>query len=216
MIQAILFDFDGTLVDSIWVWKKVDEIFLSRRGIPVPSDLHSSIAGKGFSETAIYFKERFMLSESEEAIKNEWLAISEELYMHDVALKSGVIDVLEYCKRQKIQCAIGSSNNRTIIERICNVHGIHDYFTVIVTSCDVGKGKPAPDLFLEIARQIDVAPAHMLVIDDILEGIYAGHAAGMTSVGIFDEHYDKHDALMKESDYYIHSLEELPKIIEHI
>lgn len=216
MIRAILFDFDGTLVDSIWVWKKVDDIFLTRRNTPVPSDLHSAIAGKGFSETAAYFKERFRLSESEDAIKNEWLAISDELYMHDVALKPGVMNVLEYCKQHTIQCAIGSSNNRAIIDRICTAHGIRDYFKTIVTSCDVGKGKPAPDLFLEIARQLSISPDNILVVDDILEGVHAGKAAGMTTVGIYDEHYDNHDALKRESDHYIYSLEELPDIVERL
>ncbi len=216
MINAILFDFDGTLVDSVWIWKKVDEVFLHARNLDVPCDLHESIAGKGFSETAQYFKKRFSLPDSEEAIKQEWLTISNDLYMHDVALKPGVHDILEWLTQCGILCAIGSSNNYDTISSICTTHNIVHYFSCILTSCDVGKGKPAPDLFLEIANRIKVCPSRILVVDDIVEGIQAGKSAGMVTVGIFDEWYNNQIQLMTDADYYITSLSELRNIVADI
>ena len=98
-INAVLFDLDGTLVDSMWMWKAVDEEFLAMKGLEVPENLEEfqqELEGMGFTETAAYFKERFALPDSLEAIKSTWVTMAEHKYCHEIPLKKGAREFLGY------------------------------------------------------------------------------------------------------------------------
>ena len=88
-INAVIFDVDGTLIDSMWIWKQVDIEFLGKRGIALPERLQMEIEGMSYSETAVYFKERFNLLECLEEIKEEWRLMAEDYYKCHIQLKSG-------------------------------------------------------------------------------------------------------------------------------
>ena len=94
-ISAVLFDLDGTLVDSMWMWEAIDVEYLGRYGLECPSDLQKAIEGMSFSETAVYFKERFNLPDSIEEIKQAWVEMSLEKYQKEVPVKPGVREFLE-------------------------------------------------------------------------------------------------------------------------
>lgn len=103
-INAVLFDLDGTLVDSMWMWKAVDEEFLAMKGLDMPENLEEfqqELEGMGFTETAAYFKERFALPDSLETIKSTWVAMAEHKYCHEIPLKKGVREFLGYLKEKK-------------------------------------------------------------------------------------------------------------------
>ena len=87
MIEAVIFDLDGSMVDSMWVWKSIDIEYLGRFGIRLPEDLQASIGGKSFSETAVYFKERFGIPDEPQTIKEDWNRMAWEKYTHEVPLK---------------------------------------------------------------------------------------------------------------------------------
>ena len=97
-INAVIFDLDGTLVDSMWMWKAIDVEYLSRFGIELPEDLQREIEGMSFSETAVYFKERFQLEPSVEEIKDTWNEMAYEKYANEVPLKQGALKFLKYLK----------------------------------------------------------------------------------------------------------------------
>lgn len=88
-INAVLFDLDGSLVDSMWIWKDIDREYLGRFNIPLPEDLQSSIEGMSFSETAVYFKEHFPIPDSIEQMKSDWTQMARDKYLHEVPLKNG-------------------------------------------------------------------------------------------------------------------------------
>ena len=150
--DAVLFDLDGTLVDSMWVWPEVDIVYLGDMGLEVPGDLQEEIEGMGFTEVAQYFKQRFQIHDSVEQIKETWNRMAMDAYANRVPLKPGVRRLLEYLKQQKISMGVASSNSRELIDAVLKNHGIDQYFGCIVTACDVKKGKPAPDVYLEAAR----------------------------------------------------------------
>ncbi|MGL5675690.1 MAG: HAD family hydrolase, partial [Cellulosilyticaceae bacterium] len=177
--KAVLFDLDGTLIDSMWVWEKIDEVFLGKYNITPPKDMDSVLEGKSFTETATYFKERFRLDESVEAIKDCWNQLAWEFYTQQVPLKPGVASFLDYLKEKNIKMGIATSNSVELVTAVLEHLGIQGYFETVRTSCEVEKGKPHPYIYLKVAEELGVAPEDCLVFEDVPNGVRAGLNAGM-------------------------------------
>ncbi len=209
-IEAVIFDLDGSLVDSMWMWRAIDIAYLGRYGIALPEDLQSQIEGMSFSETAVYFKEFFNIPDTIEDIKADWNRMAWDKYMNEVPLKPGVAAFLQYCKENHIKLGIATSNSRELVKNIAGVHNLRDYFSCIMTGCDVKRGKPSPDIYLAVAEQLAVAPENCLVFEDIIPGIMAGKSAGMKVCAVEDE-YSAADRERKKAlaDYYIEDYWEL-------
>jgi len=202
--RAVIFDLDGSLVDSMWLWKEIDIEYLGRFGIPLPDRLQSQIEGMSFSETAVYFKEHFPIPDSIEKMKSDWNQMAWDKYMNEVPLKPGIPEFLEECRRRGIKLGIATSNSRELVENVAKVHKLHDYFSCIMTGCDVNKGKPAPDIYLAVSKALEIAPKDCLVFEDIIPGILAGKNAGMEVCAVEDA-YSSSDRENKKAlaDYYI-------------
>ena len=209
-IQAVLFDLDGSLVDSMWIWRDIDIEYLGRFGIELPQGLQHEIEGMSFSETACYFKERFQIPDEIEKMKSDWNQMAWDKYTHEVPLKKGADAFLEYCRQKEIKLGIATSNSRELVENVTRALGVSDYFTCIVTGCDVEHGKPAPDVYLEAARRCGVTPDKCLVFEDIVPGIMAGKAAGMKVCAVEDAYsLDQMDEKKRLADYYIKDYEDV-------
>lgn len=185
--KAVIFDLDGTLVDSMWMWKSIDIEYLGRFGLSCPDDLQKAIEGMGFTETAQYFKERFQIPDSIEEIKEAWIEMSLEKYKNEVPLKPGAGEFLRFLKDNQLKAGIATSNGLVMVEAVLNSLGIRGYFDAITIACEVAKGKPSPDIYLETARRLGVKPEECLVFEDVPAGILAGKRAGMTVVAVDDE-----------------------------
>lgn len=208
--KAVIFDLDGTLVDSMWVWSQIDIEFLGKLGYAVPEGLQAVIEGMGFTEVAVYFKERFHIKDSIEEIKETWQEMAMDKYCREVPLKPGVAKFLPYAKEQGIRMAVASSNDRKLIEAVLESHGVREYFDCIITACEVKKGKPSPDVYLEAARRLQAEPETCLVFEDIVPGILAGKAAGMTVCAVEDDYsIPQKREKCKIADYYIRSYDEV-------
>mgnify|MGYP004651955949 FL=1 len=203
-IRAVIFDLDGSLVDSMWMWRAIDIEYLGRFGIPLPEDLQSRIEGMSFSETAVYFKEHFPIPDSIDRIKEDWNRMAWDKYANEVPLKPGIPEFLERCREEGIKLGIATSNSRQLVENIAKVHNLRDYFSCIMTGCDVAHGKPSPDIYLAVAEALDCPPSQCLVFEDIIPGIQAGKAAGMRVCAVEDA-YSVNDRERKKAlaDYYI-------------
>ena len=185
--KAVLFDLDGTLVDSMWMWPQIDVEFLGRFGYGCPGDLERAVEGMSFSETAAYFKERFSLPMTLEEIKECWSQMAMDKYRTQVPLKPGALEFLRYCKDQGIATGIATSNGRPIVDAVIEALQIGEYFQEVATACEVEKGKPEPDIYLEVARRLQVVPEDCLVFEDVPAGILAGKRAGMTVLAVEDD-----------------------------
>lgn len=201
--EAVIFDLDGSLVDSMWMWQEIDVEYLARFGIELPENLQSQIEGMSFSETADYFKARFAIPDSIEQMKADWNKMAWDKYMYEVPLKPGITEFLEECANRGIRLGIATSNSRELVENIAKVHHLRDYFSCIMTGCDVDHGKPYPDIYLAVARKLHVKPENCLVFEDIVPGILAGKNAGMEVCAVEDE-YSVQDTKHKIrlADYY--------------
>ncbi|UWP59649.1 HAD family hydrolase [Ruminococcus gauvreauii] len=208
--KAMLFDLDGTLVDSMWMWKDIDFEYLSSRGKELPDTLQHEIEGMSFTETAGYFKKRFGLKDSVDTIKEEWLFMARDKYLHETPLKDGVFEFIMDMQKKDIRMGIASSNSRELVEAILKVHRLEECFSSVHTCCDVKSGKPEPDIYLLVAGELDVDPRQCLVFEDIPAGIMAGKRAGMQTCAVWDAYSVSQDEQKKNlADYYIHTYRDI-------
>ena len=209
-IDAIIFDVDGTIADSMWMWKQIDIEYLDRFGIPLPADLQKNIEGMSFRETAHYFKEHFKIQDSIEQMMSDWNEMAAQKYRYEIPLKAGVLNFLEKCRTKGILLGIATSNSAELLGYLLEAHELESFFDVIITGSDGLKGKPAPDMYLEAAKRLSLDASKCLVFEDIIPGILAGKRAGMKVCAI-DDAYSR-DVLAKkkeEADFFIESFEEI-------
>ncbi len=212
-IEAVIFDLDGTLVDSMNVWKKLDIDYLEQNGINIPNDFSDEIEGMSITEKAVYVKERFNVEGDAESIKRQWHKMIEGHYRKDIKLKNGVKEFFELLKLKNIKMSIASSNSKELIEIALKTHGLDKYISHITTSCEVKKGKPAPDVYIESARKLGVREVNCLVFEDVPNGIRAAKNAGMKCCAVYDDFSKDMDDLKKElADYYIYDYDDLKKM----
>lgn len=203
-LNAVIFDLDGTLVDSMWMWTDIDIEYLEQFGLTLPANLQKEIEGMSFTETAVYFKETFHLPKTLEQIKEDWNRMAYEKYAREVPLKPGVMGFLDYLKKERIPCGIATSNSLELVTAALAQHGIEGCFQAVVTGCMVAKGKPAPDVYLETARLLETPPRECLVFEDVPMGILAGKNAGMTVCAVADPYSENQlEEKRRLSDYYI-------------
>lgn len=211
-IDAVIFDMDGTIIDSMWMWRDIDIEYLRRHGLKMPENLQKSVEGLSFTETAVYFKDRFNISDSVEKIKDDWNKMAWSKYETEVPLKEGVLDLLIYLRRHNIKIGIATSNYRKLTDLILEKLKIRDFFDSVRTSDEVPSGKPSPDIYLLVARDLNVEPSRTLVFEDVVNGVMAGLNANMRVCAVYDEHSKKDDKQKKEmADYYIYSMTEVLK-----
>ena len=209
-IDAIIFDVDGTIADSMWMWKHIDVEYLGRFGIELPKDLQKNIEGMSFRETAIYFKEHFQIPDDIEKMMSDWNEMAAHKYRYEIPLKKGVREFLNVCKKKNIVMGIATSNSVELLSYFLKAHELHSYFEVVITGSDGLRGKPAPDMYLEAAKRLAVKPEKCLVFEDIMPGILAGKRAGMRVCAV-DDVYSNYitDKKIEEADYFIKSFEDI-------
>lgn len=204
--KAVIFDLDGTLVDSMWIWKEIDVRFLGKYGLTVPEGLNDALEGFSFHETAAYFKKHFPLPLSIEEIMAAWNTMAAEMYNKEIPLKDGAKEFITLLKNQDIPIGIATSNSRDLARTCLEANKIIDAFDYICTSDEVQKGKPEPDVYLHTAKKLNVDPKDVLVFEDIPYGLMAGNRANMTTCAVKDSYSER---AMKEklsiADYYIES-----------
>lgn len=208
--KAAIFDLDGTLMDSMWMWRNIDIEYLGRFQIPLPENLQLEIEGMGYTETAVYFKETFQLPGTIEEIKADWNQMAYEKYAHQVPLKKGAFELLKEMKARGMKLGIATSNHIDLVRVALKNNGVEELFDCIRTSCDVAKGKPAPDVYLSAARALEVEPGDCIVFEDVPMGIMAGLNAGMTVCAVEDAFSgDQDDKIRSLAHYFIHDYDDI-------
>lgn len=212
-IKGVIFDMDGTLIDSMWVWNEVDVDYVKRYQLVEPEGFYEAIEGMSFTDVAKYYKKTFpQIKDSVEQIKADWMEMGYKMYRDDVKLKSGVKEFLEELKKRGIRIGIATSNDRDMTEMVLEARGILSEFDAICTSDEVKIGKPAPDVYLKAAEDIGVDPKDCLIFEDVPAGLMAGKSAGMKTCAIADKFSE--DQIEKKralADYFIQDYFEILK-----
>ena len=209
-IEGAVFDLDGTLLDSSWVWEKVDEKFLGDRGFQVPDDYVDEISPLGAERAAVYTIERFGLNEDKDDIVREWIEMAKKEYATEVVCKPYAKEFLEELHKLNIKMAVATSSDRELFMKTLEREGILKYFQKIVAVDEVERGKGYPDIYEEAARRIKVNPHKCLVFEDILAGVTGASLGEFNVVAVFDEK-SKHnwEKIKSISKYSINDYKEL-------
>lgn len=210
-VEAVIFDMDGTLIDSMWIWPAVDEAFLEKYALEAPEDFHEAMEGKSYTEVAQYFLDIFpKLTCTIDEVKQEWMDMTFEKYTTQVTLKKGAYEFITELREKGIKFGIATSNARELVDATLSALGVTEFFTSVRTSCEVAAGKPAPDVYLRVAEDIGIEPSKCLVFEDVPMGILAGKNAGMKVCGI-DDAFSRPQETRKRAlaDYYIQTFDDI-------
>ncbi len=210
-IEAVIFDVDGTLIDSMWVWKRIDDLFLEKYHLEEPEGFHEGMEGKSYSETADYFLELFpTLPHTRQELEDEWTEMAYEIYTTQMELKKGAFEFIQDLKNRGIKLGIATSNNRELAEGTLRHCKILDMFDSVWTAGEAKAGKPDPAVYLCVAEALQISPENCLVFEDIPMGILAGKNAGMRVCAVHDVDSIKQEDKKRElADYYIQDYDDI-------
>lgn len=184
--QGAIFDLDGTLVDSMGVWHRIDEEFLGRRGILVDETYKQAVKSMKYETAAIYTIERYGLSETVEAVMAEWDSMALEEYRSKIRCKPGAADFLRYLKARGIRLALATVSHRALLEAVLRSNGIYELFDVLADVSQVERGKEEPDLYNLAAERLGLRPEKCMVFEDVLLGISSAKRGGFLACGVRD------------------------------
>lgn len=202
--KAIIFDLDGTLIDSMNVWSDIDKEFFKMHDLPFEEDYQKEIGHKGLKEIAAYTKTRYNLKESEDEIISIWLDMAKEAYAYKIPLKEGVKSFLEYLQSKNIKMGIATSNSLELTESVLKHHDIYKYFSKVVTVNELKTNKGSPDIYLHISDSFGLIPSECIVFEDLLTGIKTAKKAGYKVVGVKEiSSSDKEKEIREIADLYI-------------
>jgi HAD superfamily hydrolase (TIGR01509 family) len=208
VIEAVFFDLDGVLVDSEHVWDEVREELARERGGRWHERAQADMMGMSSVEWSRYMHDVIGLAEPPEEIDTEVVRRMQARYAAVLPLFDGAIDAVRRLAGS-FRLGLASSSNRPIIDAVLARAGLAELFEATVSSEEVARGKPAPDVYLEAAGRLGVAPERCAAIEDSANGIRSAHAAGMRVIAIPNRHYPPPADVLALADVVLGSLDEL-------
>jgi HAD superfamily hydrolase (TIGR01509 family) len=214
VIDAVVFDLDGVILETEELWNEVREGLTHERGGRWSDSAQADMMGMSSTEWSRYMHEALGVPDPPEEISREVVDRMAGRYEESLPLIDGAADAV---KRLAARWPLGlaSSSNRELIDRALKVSGLAPYFRVTVSSEEVERGKPAPDVYLEAARRLEVEPTRCAAIEDSASGIRSAHAAGMLVVAIPNRDFPPPAEVLELAAVTLESITELePETIE--
>lgn len=212
-IEAVVFDLDGVIVDTEQVWDDVREQLVRERGGRWHGGAQAAMMGMSSPEWSRYLHDELGVAQSPEEINHEVVRRMLARYRDDLPLIEGAVDAVRRLAAE-FPLAVASSSNRPLIEAVLERAGIDDLFDAVVSSEEVARGKPAPDVYLDAARRIAVEPTRCAAVEDSANGLRAAHAAGMRVLALPNAHYPPAPDALKLAHAIISSPTELtPELV---
>lgn len=208
--KGAIFDLDGTLIDSMGIWEEIDKKFLGKRNISIPNDYIEKINSMSFESVAQYTIERFKLNETKENLIEEWNEMAIYEYSNNIRLKPYVKEYLEKLRDNNIKIGLATSSPKSLYEPVLKNNNIYDYFQVLKSVDDVERDKNYPDIYLKVAKDLELKPQECVGFEDVLVGVETMKRANFKVIGVYDKYSKYHmENIKKISDKFIYDFKEL-------
>jgi HAD superfamily hydrolase (TIGR01509 family) len=207
-VEAVVFDLDGVIVDSEHLWDEVREELARERGGRWHDRAQADMMGMSSPEWSRYMHDVIGLDESPAEIDELVVEAMLERYADRLPLIDGAEEAVLRVA-ESFRLALASSSNRRVIDAVLDAAGLASSFEATVSSEEVGRGKPAPDVFLEAAHRLDLPPVRCAAVEDSGNGIRAARAAGMRVIAIPNRRYPPQAESLALADHVLNSIEDL-------
>ena len=203
MIKGVIFDFDGTLVDSMFIWDTIGEEYLRSLGKEPHENLKETFMTLTLEEAAIYYRENYGVTLSVKEIVGGVNSMVEQTYRTKVTLKPGISEYLAWLKENGVRMCVATVTDRYLVEETLGRLGVRHYFSEIFTCAEVGFGKDKPVIYQKALEHLGTAKDETYVFEDMLFALNTAKTDGFPTVGVYDRHEVHQDGLKELSDYYI-------------
>lgn len=209
-IKAIIFDMDGTLIDSLDVWAESDRIFLEELGLPYNTSVSQAMKKMHYNSACDYIKETYSLEMPSEEIGRRIMEIVKDSYMHTIPLKPNVYEYIAAQQKKGIKMCVATSNDKKLAVGALKNLGIYDMMEFVITSDEVGIGKETPAIFIKAAEMLGFEPSETLVLDDSVHAVESAKSGGFIVGGVYGGKFaDEFELIKKKADFTITDFGEL-------
>jgi len=207
LIKGAIFDLDGTLLDSMFIWGVVGDSYLVSIGYTPRENLSERFRTYTMEQAADYYISEYGVPMSREEILRGIAEHIKDYYLNEVRLKPGAAEFLQLLHGKNIKMCVATATYGHLGEKVLEKWGVRHYFSRIFTCDELGKSKKQPDIYFAAAEHLELAPSEILVFEDSIHALKTAHDAGFVTVGIYDEHEKNRDEMKKLSAVYLESFE---------
>ena len=202
-IRGAIFDVDGTLLDSMFIWDTIGEAYLRSIGYQPKENLNETFKNMSLHQAARYYQTEYGVTRSIDEIMDGVNAMLERYYRFEVPLKPGVAELLEWLRQGGVRLCIATATDRHLVEAALDRCGVLSCFGEIFTCNEVGHGKDEPDIFEAALRFLGTRREETLVFDDALYAVRTAKEAGFPVAAVYDSHEKNQEGLRALADFYI-------------
>ena len=211
MIEGAIFDFDGTLFDSMYIWDEVGEDLLKSLNKKAKPGFREKIKPMSLWQSASYCKEEYYIELSVEEIIEKIKDIVSDHYVNKIEPKPYVKDFLESFLKKDIKMCIATVSDKALIESALKRCDLEKYFTDVLDCKDIPEGKQSPEIYLKALEVLGSKPENTCVFEDAAHALITVKSAGFTAVAVHDRHEEKEDLVRRTADIYLENYKDVDK-----
>ena len=208
-IRGAIFDVDGTLLDSMFIWDTIGETYLRSIGYQPKENLNETFKNMSLRQAARYYQTEYGVTLSIDQIMDGVNAMLERYYRFEVPLKPGVAELLERLRQDGVKLCIATATDRHLVEAALDRCGVLSCFGEIFTCNEVGHGKDEPDIFEAALRFLGTRKEETIVFDDALYAVRTAKEAGFPVAVIYDSHEKNQKEIRALADFYIENFSQI-------